>query len=149
MTTSGKPTGHFNDKNVLITGGSAGIGRATAELSSAEVGSLRRRIRHQRLSKKGLGQEGTTDERRTRDSLDRNAELMDAQRTRRASVGGAGLIHDKEPTFLTAIALELANLHGGTAERYLRSARQMSEESFRNVEREEHAVRRRRLIDAA
>lgn len=85
----------------------------------------------------------------TRDSVDRNAELMDAQCTRMASVGGAGLIHDQEPTFLTAIAWELANLHGGTAERYLRSARQMLEESIRKVEREGRAARERRLIDAA
>lgn len=29
MATSGKRTGHVNDKNIQITGGFAGIGRAT------------------------------------------------------------------------------------------------------------------------
>lgn len=54
-----------------------------------------------------------------------------------------------EPTFLEAIALEIASLHGGTAKRHLRSARRMLEESVRNVEREERAARSKRFTHAA
>ena len=56
---------------------------------------------------------------------------------------------DSQPMFLTAIARELTNLHGGTAQQHIGEARQVLEEAFRSLERKEYAVRGQRVVHAA
>ena len=79
------------------------------------------------------------------------ADLRERQtrRTRVALVDGPSERHDTEPTFLAAIAGELAKLHGGTARQHSSLAKDLLEKVFRNVEREERSVQWRRAVHAA
>ncbi len=56
---------------------------------------------------------------------------------------------DKQPTFLTAIAQVMANLHGGTTEQHAGGARRILEEAFRGLERKERAGTPSRAVHAA
>jgi hypothetical protein len=56
---------------------------------------------------------------------------------------------DTEPTFLSAIAEELAGMHHGVVRQHLYSARQVLEEAFLNVESEERGAQERRTVRAA
>ncbi len=54
-----------------------------------------------------------------------------------------------QPTFLSAIAQEMANLHGGTAQQHADGARQVLEAAFRNMERKKRVVTPSRAVHAA
>jgi nitroreductase len=54
-----------------------------------------------------------------------------------------------QPTLPSAIAWELANLHGGTVEQHASTARRTLEGAFQNLERKEPAVRQSRAVHAA
>jgi hypothetical protein len=54
-----------------------------------------------------------------------------------------------QPTFLTAIAQELAYVHGGTVQQHAGGARRMLEEAFRSLGQKGRVVRHARAVHAA
>ncbi len=77
------------------------------------------------------------------------ARALDAAFVPRNTQNKPGERHDAEPTFLAAIAGELAQLRGGTARQHISSARQLLEEAFRSMELQKRATQCRRPVHAA
>jgi hypothetical protein len=86
---------------------------------------------------------------KTEECPDRRAELINAQAAGLQSVENVERGSHTEPDFLAAIAQDLAHLHGGAIHEHKEAARQVLENAFRSLEREAHADRRPRVIQAA
>ena len=85
----------------------------------------------------------------TRENRDRTAEITNAAHGRLVSARKESQSYNREPTFLVAIARELANLRGGTVQHHAGAARRILEAAFCSLEHNEGAIRQSRAVHAA